>query len=475
MAAACSTPSFHCVCDEGFFGTISFMQWRTSVAVLVAVGIVSSLAPAYAATPPFPDMTGSWYKYQEAVAYLTERGIIGGYPDGSFKPNDPINRAEFLKLVFKGHNTVSPDRRCFSDVPVDAWYAPYVCTAKRRGIVNGYPNGTYQAERTINVAEAIKIALGAYGREIEDGSGDDWFRPYVNYLDREEILPSHSYIPWDTLTRERAADLIWRLVRFDDEQILARYSAGCGKGKPAAPSSVMVDGIERSFLLNLPSHYVVHDPAPLIVAFHGRTNSNEQVRSYYRLDREISQAFIVYPAALSNGNGSFSWSDPGDRPEELRDIAFFDAIVKKLAGIYCIDLDRIFVVGHSLGAWFANSVACVRGDVVRASATVGGSSVITDCAGPAAALIAHNPNDRLSPFSGSEINRQQRVEENSCTWSIEASYGELNCSKHLSCQGGNDVVWCPHTHDEDYRGEYYPHNWPPNTERVIHDFFEKMK
>ena len=115
---------------------------------------------------------------------------------------------------------------------------------------------------------------------------------------------------------------------------------------------------------------------PLIVAFHGRTNSNEQVRSYYRLDREITDAFIVYPAALSNGNGTFSWSDGTNKPSEFRDIAFFDAIVERLSKEYCIDMERIFVVGHSLGAWFSNSLACVRGDVIRASATGDGGG---DC------------------------------------------------------------------------------------------------
>jgi polyhydroxybutyrate depolymerase len=63
-------------------------------------------------------------------------------------------------------------------------------------------------------------------------------------------------------------------------------------------------------------------------------------------------------------------------------------------------MDRITVVGHSLGAWMANTIACVRGDVVMASATVAGDSVNTTCTGPAAAMIIHNPKDNLAPFSG---------------------------------------------------------------------------
>jgi len=277
------------------------------LALLGTLGLILSLFPdtSAAISAPFPDMEHSWFVYKKAVTYLKIKDIISGYPDGTFKPKALINRAEFLKIVFKGENPIGVSEPCFTDVD-----------------------------------------------------------------------PAHSSIPWENLTRERAADLLWRLMRFKEERAIPRLSEGCGKAEPAPPSSVMVNGIERHFLLTTPKGYVSHDPVPLIVAFHGRTNSNEQVRSYYRLDREITDAFIVYPAALSNGNGTFSWSDGTNKPSEFRDIAFFDAIVERLSKEYCIDMERIFVVGHSLGAWFSNSLACVRGDVIRASATGDGGG---DC------------------------------------------------------------------------------------------------
>ncbi len=446
--------------------------------VSLSVFLLHAAVPASAAPLPFPDMEWSWYRYREAVDSLVTRGVVGGYPDGTFGPKQTINRAELLKIVFKGKSDVVPvQRRCFSDVSPDEWYAPYVCAAQRRGIVNGYPNGTFRPGEPVNAAEAIKIVLNAYGRQVTEATGPEWYVPYANELDENGILARHSYVPWEPLNRERAADLLYRMLRFDEEKIIPRYSPGCGHAKPGIrPSSVDVKGTRRDFLLTVPSSYVVHDPAPLIVAFHGRTNSNEQVRSYYRLDREATDAIIAYPAALSNGNGSFSWSNPGDKGSELRDIAFFDAIVEQLANDYCIDMDDITVVGHSLGAWMANSVACVRGDAVKASATVGGDSVITDCAGPSSAMIIHNPRDRLSPFSGAERVRQTRVEENFCSWDITNSGPEeLNCVTHAVCAGGNIVLWCPHTNDKDERGVDYPHNWPRDTARHIIKFFQSIR
>ena len=431
-----------------------------------------------AVEPPFPDMAGSFYRYREAVSYLVERGIITGYPDGSFKPKNTINRAELLTVILRGKTEVEPlQRRCFSDVNPEAWFAPYVCTAKNRGIVDGYSNGTFKPEQTVNFAEAIKIILNANGEKVVESPGANWYLPYAQKLEEMQILPEHAYVPWTPLNRERAADLLWRITKNKEERFIPRLSPGCGKAPPVlSPTTVIVYDKTRQFLLTIPSGYNLHDPIPLTVAFHGRTNSNDDVRKYMRLDRELKDSIIAYPAALSNGNGTFSWANPGDKAQSIRDIAFFDAIVQTLSENYCIDMDRISTVGHSLGAWMANTVACVRGDVVLASATVGGDSVFTDCAGPAAAMIVHNPKDNLSPFSGAEKLRQQRVEDNACSWdTVATGPAELNCVRHSNCAGGNDILWCPSTIDTDERGAYYPHTWPRQTAQFIQDFFKSIR
>jgi polyhydroxybutyrate depolymerase len=451
---------------------------RRCAAICSIIAIQICAVPgAFAAPLPFHDMERTWFQYREAVQFLKDREVIHGDPEGTFRPRDPINRAEFLKLVFAGLGGGTPVQgACFSDVPADAWFAPFVCAAERRGIVGGYPDGTFQPARTVNVAEAMKMILKAAGKEIPERRGEKWYAPYVEEFDDPGILPAHSFLPWAELTRERAADLLYRFVRYNEDRIVLSHSVGCGKPAGTPPSAVTVLGAQRSYLLTVPDDYVSQEAAPLIIAFHGRTNSNEEVRSYYRLDREFDDAFIAYPAALENGNGSFSWADPGNTAYEIRDIAFFDAIVEQLAEQYCIDMDRIYVVGHSLGAWMANSVACVRGGIVRASATVGGDSVITDCAGPTAAMIMHNPHDTLAPFSGAERVRELRTKTNACTWdTAPAEPEEFKCVRHTSCNTGGTVIFCPHELDTDSRGDYYPHQWPRNTASAIADFFQDLR
>lgn len=450
---------------------------RALSVLLLLLSFSEPLAPlATAAALPFPDMQWSWYQYRDEVQDLKNQEVIGGYDDGNFHPKDTINRAELLKVVFKGRSDVVPvHRRCFRDVNPDEWYAPYVCAAKNRGIVQGYKDNSFHPSDPVNFAEAIKIVLNAYGLDVQEGTGALWFQPYEEKLQTLEILPEHSYVPWDPLNRERAADLIWRVLSYQDDRVIPRLSPGCGKAPVAPPSSVMVNGVQRDFLLTVPSGYKEHDPTPLIVAFHGRTNSNEQVRAYMGLDRAAPDALIAYPAALSNGNGSFSWENPGDKPQQIRDLAFFDAIVEELADDYCVDMDRITVVGHSLGAWMANSVACLRGGVVMASATVGGDSVNTKCSGPSAAMIVHNPHDNLAPFSGAELVRKIRIAENACTWdTTDTGPSQYNCMEHTACANGNDVLWCPQTNDYDEQGNYYPHNWPKGIAQSMIAFFNAV-
>ncbi len=433
-----------------------------------------TVATVFAAS--FPDMDRSWFEYRDAAETLAERGTLTGNPDGTFRPKDPINRAEFLTIVFRGRSNTEPAHdSCFSDVAEDAWYAPYVCAAEHRKIIQGYPDGSFRPEQAVNFAEAMKMLLLAYDREIPARSGLAWYESYTREFDKTDILARHSYVPWEPLNRERAADLLLRFLEHDEDRVVPNLSEGCGKVSRDVRTTLTVNGIERSFLLTEPNDASPRDPLPLIVAFHGRTNSNEQIRRYFGLDRAADNYYIAYPAALQKETGTFHWSDPGDKLSTLRDIAFFDAIVEEIGNAHCIDLDRIYTVGHSLGAWMANSVACARGDVVRASATVGGSAMIAPCAGPSAAMIINNPDDTLSPHKGVEAVRDHRLKTNACgPKTADAPPASLLCKEYTDCDGGNTVVWCPHELDRDERGTYYPHWWPDGTGQAIINFFDDL-
>lgn len=452
---------------------------RTFRVVISVLSLFSALIPSpviFSADSRFPDTQNLWYGYIESIEFLAEKEIITGHPDGTFKPTDPINRAEFLKLAFKSRGSSEPaSGHCFTDVPEDAWFAPYVCAARRREIINGYDDGTFKPAQTVNTVEAMKMLLLVYGHEANEPPGELWYKPYVTVFDRTNVLPEGTYLPNQPLDRAHAADLIARMMQHEDDRIDPELSPGCGKAESEPQTKLMVSDMERTYLLTKPKNYVSHDPAPLIVAFHGRTNSNEQVRAYFGLDKTATEYFIAYPAALQKDTGTFHWSDPGDKLSTLRDLKLFDAIVKELTDTYCIDMTRIYTAGHSLGAWMANSVACARGGIVRASATVGGNSMIAPCAGPAAALIINNPKDTLSPHSSAEAVRDQRLQSNSCTDEHRSTAPEsLSCVSYTDCTADAPVMWCPHTIDRDDYVGYYPHLWPDDTAETMVKFFDSL-
>ena len=254
-------------------------------------------------------------------------------------------------------------------------------------------------------------------------------------------------------------------------------SPGCGRVAPAAPpTSLRVGGHTREFISVVPQSYDSSAAHRLIFAFHGRTTANTRVRKYYRIEQNSKVPTIfVYPAGLIAADGKYSWYERSNPRNQLRDFAFFDALLQSFITDYCIDLDKIFAVGHSLGASFANSLGCARGSVIRGVGTVAGRIWDIECSGPAAAMIMHNPNDDLVPVSRGLEARESALAQNGLEPPAkECEPRELNCECYGPPQTPNPVTWCPHTEDHNRRGKFYPHLWPKEAGATIMEFFDSL-
>jgi len=97
----------------------------------------------------------------EAITWLKEHGIVNGYADNTFKPNNLINRAEALKIIILGSGLEGekPSENPFPDVDKDEWFAPIVNTALIKEIVQGDQYGKFNPSQNINLAEVLKIIL----------------------------------------------------------------------------------------------------------------------------------------------------------------------------------------------------------------------------------------------------------------------------------------------------------------------------
>ncbi|MBI5422236.1 S-layer homology domain-containing protein, partial [Candidatus Peregrinibacteria bacterium] len=454
--------------------------WALSIALLATGGLLWPQGSQTAGVV-FSDIQNTPYK--TSIEFLSERGIVEGYPDGTFGPDRKINRAEILKIVLGASvkGDIGSTLNCFPDVRFE-WFAKYVCYALEQGIVKGYPDGKFKPAQNVNMAEALKMGIESFPVTV-GAANTPWYQKYIDFAHDNNIFSRYSVSPQKDMTRGEMAYLIHQLILNDEGTqkftgVRDSGSIGCGKTPPAhAPVSFTVGGKTRHAIVDIPSGYDQDKPIPLVFAFHGRTNPNTMVKTYYKVE-EASKggAIFIYPAGLPEEGPSRTWSDPGDKSDKLRDFALFDALLKEFSESYCIDQDRVYVVGHSLGAWFTNSLACARGDKIRAIGSVGGGTTLNACAGPVAAMIMHNPKDNLAPFSSGEVARDQLVKQNQCaTKTVPVEPRDLNCVAYQGCNSTAPVVWCPHNDSSEWGGAYYPHTWPDHAGSEIWKFFEGLE
>ena len=140
--------------------------------------------------------------YNNAVSTLSNMGVIGGYADGTFRPDAPISRAEFAKIAVSfTQNTGSATYNYFTDVKPTDWFAPYVTAAKDAGLIEGYSDGSFKPESKITRAEACAIVNRTLGRKPSkahmkisdridwpDVQTTDWFYEAIM-----EATNSHTY------------------------------------------------------------------------------------------------------------------------------------------------------------------------------------------------------------------------------------------------------------------------------------------
>ncbi len=108
---------------------------------------------------------GAWYA--EAVKVLSSKGIIAG-SNGMFEPDRPVTRAEFAAMAARFSGEDGKGVNVFSDVFADEWYYGAVSCAAQNGWISGYPDGTFRPQNSITRAEAVTIVNKMLGRAPDE-------------------------------------------------------------------------------------------------------------------------------------------------------------------------------------------------------------------------------------------------------------------------------------------------------------------
>lgn len=171
----------------------------------------------------FSDVTsGDWFNV--TVSSLAQMGVIAGYEDGSFRPNAPITRAEFAAIAtrFFAERGVTYNEGLFADITGDEWFADVVAAAADRGLLGGYPDGTVRPNATITRAESCAVVNRTLDRRPDaqhllpagemrvwpDNPADGWY-----YADMQEATNGHEY-RWLTVGKNKIED--WTAILPDN-------------------------------------------------------------------------------------------------------------------------------------------------------------------------------------------------------------------------------------------------------------------
>jgi uncharacterized protein YkwD len=228
------------------------MLRRISIALATTLLIIFLSGTAFAS---FSDVAPASQNYT-AIQYLKINNILGGYPDGTFRPAQAVTRAEFLKILIGGLKipTAPATSSGFTDVDESAWYAPYINTAKKSGWVSGYGDNTFKPAQFVSKAEAIKIIAMAekwttpnagYIQPYIDTPASAWFTPHIYQAKTKSFLEDTGrfYSPAAQMTRGQVSEVLFRINITKSNNAVA-YSANFSKNlnlnetSPGIPYSI---------------------------------------------------------------------------------------------------------------------------------------------------------------------------------------------------------------------------------------------
>ena len=143
---------------------------RAEVSVIFAKIMLEQMVEGKTYPSQFKDVvSGKWFS--NYIGFLEGYKVLTGYPDGTFKPNNNITRAEFAVIVSKFFELKASDMK-FKDIKADHWAKQYVDSAVANNLMGGYPDGTFKPDQAITRAEVVTVINKAINRTPDKAAID---------------------------------------------------------------------------------------------------------------------------------------------------------------------------------------------------------------------------------------------------------------------------------------------------------------
>ena len=192
---------------------------KMTISMALAAALAFTPAQAFAAAN---DISGHWA--EEVIAQWQDKGLISGYEDGSFRPDNQVTRAEFVIMLNKVLGFTQKGTVSFSDVDADAWYHDAVAIAVEAGYCSGYEDGTFKPNTTITRAEAAVMIARAKGLTANEEAADRfadvsnipvWAKGSIGAVTASGFMsgrPDGTFDAVNTITRAEAVSSLNRVM-----------------------------------------------------------------------------------------------------------------------------------------------------------------------------------------------------------------------------------------------------------------------
>ncbi len=228
-----------------------YLKKVISAVAALALSVSSFAAMAAVSYPDTVD-----HQHESAINMLSALGIVEGFEDGTFHPDELVTRAQMAAMVLRAKNNFNAENnktQVFNDVPADNWAAGWIATAASQGIVNGTGNNNFDPDLNVTYEQTVKMLVSMlnYGDWAEMSGG--WPTGYLNYGNQLGITSGVSGVSNDTaLTRAQCAQMIANALdaailfpdgyEIDNGQYYPRYIQKDGSTSDNGPfTSILVD------------------------------------------------------------------------------------------------------------------------------------------------------------------------------------------------------------------------------------------
>jgi hypothetical protein len=207
-----------------------------SKAIVVLVATICLLFPANRlAIAQFKDIQGHWAEPQ--ISYWLNKGIVKGYPDGTFAPHNSITRAEFITLINKMLGFNDTEQVAFNDVSSTDWFYEEVSKARAAGYITGYEDNSLRPgnpikreEVAVVISRLVDIKAGNDSVHFKDsGSVSSWARPGVFKVVDNNLMkgyPDLTFKPLNYITRAEALITLDNVFWFKHPVIITPMGSG---------------------------------------------------------------------------------------------------------------------------------------------------------------------------------------------------------------------------------------------------------